>query len=226
MLFVSPVKLLIFDCDSTLSAIEGIDELARLRGPAVLERVAIMTNEAMDGKITVESVFSRRLDIIQPGHREVDRVGQLYVETVEPSARATIGFLKAQGWYPVILSGGFRQIIQPLADFLGIERIEAVDLFFSPDGNYKGFDQDFPTTRSGGKPLRINELRAELKPSKIIMVGDGGTDLETKPVVDLFIGFGRYVVRPNVKAGAAHFISDLAELPALLAVTLGTKIAS
>ena len=37
-----------FDCDSTLSSIEGIDELARLRG--VEERIVTLTNAAMDGK--------------------------------------------------------------------------------------------------------------------------------------------------------------------------------
>ncbi len=48
------------------------------------------------------------------------------------------------------------------------------------------------------------------------MVGDGVSDLETKPVVDLFVGFGRYTVRERVRAEADAFIKSLAELPALL----------
>ena len=66
VVITNPVKLILFDCDSTLSAIEGIDELARVRGPQVFAEVEAMTNAAMEGKITVQDVFSRRLAIIRP----------------------------------------------------------------------------------------------------------------------------------------------------------------
>jgi len=213
---VSAPKLLIFDCDSTLSSIEGIDELARVRGPEVFKRVEEMTNEAMDGKISVEAVFARRLEIIQPERSDVAAVGRQYIDTVEPTALATLAAVRAAGWTVIILSGGFRPIIRPLADFLGIERVEAVDLFFDANGRYTGFDEAYPTTRSGGKPEVIIRLKAELNPAKIVMVGDGASDLETKPVVDLFVGFGRYMARPKVMAQSAAFIHALDELPALL----------
>lgn len=213
---VSAPKLLVFDCDSTLSSIEGIDELARVRGPEVFKRVEEMTNEAMDGKISVEAVFGRRLEIIQPEAEHVAQIGRRYIDTVEPTALATLKAVRAAGWTPIILSGGFRPIIRPLADFLGIERVEAVDLFFDAEGRYTGFDEAYPTTRSGGKPEVIARLKAELKPARIVMVGDGVSDLETKPVVDLFIGFGRYMERAKVKAQAAAFVHALDELPGLL----------
>jgi len=215
-LVVTPPKLVIFDCDSTLSAIEGIDELARLRGPALFAQVEAQTTAAMEGKIPVEEVFGRRLALIRPHRTEVQQIGQLYIEQIEPTARATIAALKVAGWTPLILSGGFTPVIAPLAVCLGITRIEAVDLYFGPDGSYAGFDEKFPATRSGGKPIRIAALRQALQPSRIVMVGDGVSDLETKPVVDLFVGFGRYTVRERVRAEADAFIKSLAELPALL----------
>ena len=55
---MSSLKLLIFDCDSTLSAIEGIDELARVRGPEVFKRVEEMTNDAMDGSVACRQRFA------------------------------------------------------------------------------------------------------------------------------------------------------------------------
>ena len=214
-------KLIFFDCDSTLSAIEGIDELARGRGPQIFAQVEAMTTSAMEGKIPVEVVFARRLDIIQPRRADVEAVGRLYVEQVEPTARATINLLKTAGWTPVILSGGFRQAIAPLAAHLGIERVEAVDLFFDTQGNYRGFDEKFPATRSGGKPVRIAEIKEELAPRHIVMVGDGASDLETSPVVDLFAGFGRYTARAKVRAGAGVFVMSLDELPGVLLTRFG-----
>lgn len=212
----TPLKLIIFDCDSTLSSIEGIDELGRARGSEVFARVEAMTHDAMNGKLAVEAVFGERLRIIQPQAGDVAAVGRQYVETVEPTALATLETLRAAGWTPMILSGGFRNAIRPLADYLGIARVEAVDLFFDVEGNYAGFDEAYPTTRSGGKPEIIRALKAELRPARVVMVGDGASDLETTPEVDLFIGFGRYVAREKVKKQAAAFVFSLNEIPPLL----------
>ncbi len=209
-------KLICLDCDSTLSAIEGIDELARLRGLAVLGRVEEMTNDAMEGRLPVESVFERRLELIEPRSEDLAAVGRQYVATVEPTARDTIAALVARGWTVVIVSGGFTQAIQPLADYLGVTRIVAVELYFTPEGSYDGFDESAPTARSGGKAEVLARLREELKPETTVMVGDGVSDLEAKPQVDRFIGFGGYVVRPKVKAGADAFIVSLAELLKIL----------
>lgn len=214
---VSGPRLLVFDCDSTLSAIEGVDELARVRGAETFAAVEAMTHDAMDGRLPVEAVFGRRLEIIRPHRDDVEAVGRRYIATVEPTAAATIRDLRARGWIPLILSGGFRPAIRPLADYLGIERVEAVDLYFDDAGAYVGFDADYPTTRSGGKPEIIDRLRTELQPERIVMVGDGVSDLETSPVVDLFVGFGGYVQRARVRAEAARFIQQLTELTTILA---------
>ncbi len=206
------MKLIIFDCDSTLSAIEGIDELARGHGPEVFRQIEAMTHDAMEGRIPVESVFGRRLDIIRPTRADVAAIGERYIATVEPTARETIATLRERGWTPVIISGGFRPCIRPLAQFLGIERVEAVDLHFDAAGDYAGYDRDFPTTRSGGKPLVVARLKAEFRPAKVIAVGDGVSDLEMKPEVDLFVGFGGYVARPAVRSQAHCFLRNLGEI--------------
>ena len=215
---MSRPRLILFDCDSTLSSLEGVDELARLRGPEIFAASEAMTNAAMDGSISVESVFGRRLDLIQPSVEHVDAVARQYLETMEPTARATVAALRDRGWMPVIVSGGFRRAIRPLADQLGIERVEAVDLYFDPaTGAYRGFDTAFPTTRSGGKPEVVRRLRAELDPARVVMVGDGASDLEAKPEVDLFVGFAGYVRRTRVLREAHAVIEQLAQLPPLLA---------
>ena len=210
-------KLLLFDCDSTLSAIEGIDELGRLRGPEVFKAVEEMTTQAMDGSTPMESIFAKRLDMIKPTLKELESIGQKYIQQVEPTAVDTIKKLKAAGWTVIIVSGGFTQAIRPLAQYLGIERVEAVELRFKADGSYAGYVESCPTAKSKGKNVVALKLRDEFKAAQTILVGDGASDLEVKGDVDKMIGFGRYTARPKVKAGADAFITSLDQLISLLA---------
>lgn len=210
-------KLLLFDCDSTLSAIEGIDELGRLRGPEVFKAVEEMTTKAMDGSTPMESIFAKRLDMIKPTLKELESIGQKYIQQVEPTAMDTIKKLKAAGWTVIIVSGGFTQAIRPLAQYLGIDRVEAVELRFNTDGSYAGYVESCPTSKSKGKNVVALKLRSEFKAAQTILVGDGASDLEVKGDVDKMIGFGRYTPRPKVKAGADAFITSLDQLISLLA---------
>jgi len=210
------LKLICFDCDSTLSSVEGIDELARLRGPEIFATVEALTEDAMNGKIRIEEIFRLRLEAIRPTREDAAAIGRRYLATVEPTAKAAVDAFHAMGWTPVIISGGFRQAIRPLADALGIARIEAVDLYFAEDGTYKGFDADYPSTRSGGKIDIINTLRSELSPERVVMIGDGVSDLETKPVVDLFVGFGGFTTRDRVKRESEVFVTSLSAVTKLV----------
>ena len=209
-------KLLLFDCDSTLSAIEGIDELGRLRGPEVFKAVEDMTTQAMDGSTPMELIFAKRLDMIKPTLKELESIGQKYIQQVEPTAVDTIKKLKSAGWTVIIVSGGFTQAIRPLAQYLGIERVEAVELRFNADGSYAGYVESCPTAKSKGKNAVVLKLRDEFKAYQMILVGDGASDLEVKGDVDKMIGFGRYTARPKVKAGADAFITSLDQLITLL----------
>lgn len=209
-------KLLCLDCDSTLSAIEGIDELARFRGPAAFAAIEQMTRDAMEGRLALDEIFARRLELIRPTRDEVAEVGRRYLAHLEPGARATVATLRAAGWQPVIVSGGYTQAIAPLAAHLGIARIEAVALEFDAAGAYTGYDRAHPAARRGGKPEIIRALRAELHPRRTVLVGDGASDLEAREAVDLFVGFGRYARRAPVEAGAHAYILRLDELPPLL----------
>lgn len=210
------MKLIVFDCDSTLSAIEGIDELARARGQETFEEIEALTNAAMNGEVAINDIFARRLEIIRPDRASCGQVGQLYIDQIEPTAAKTLETLRANGWTAVIVSGGFTQVIEPLAKHLGIDRVEAVPLHFAADDSYAGFDTTAPPTRNGGKPEIIAQLKNELQPEQTVMVGDGISDLETQGKVDLFIGFGRYARRDRVAAEADHFVTSLDAIPALL----------
>lgn len=206
-------KFLFLDCDSTLCAIEGVDELAALRGPEVEQKVIELTNQAMDGTVPIDEVFGRRLDLIQPTQSMCEEVGTMYIERLSPHAEDVISELTSQGWKAIIISGGFTQVIEPVAKKLGIANIFAVDLIFDSTGNYQNFDSQSPTARNGGKPEIIEAFIKDKAPLQSVMLGDGISDLETNHVVDLFIGYGGVISRKVVEEQSKSFIMDFNELP-------------
>lgn len=201
---MSEIRIVFFDVDSTLSAIEGIDELAS--GNA---EIADLTEAAMNGEIPMNEVYGRRLEIIRPHRSRIDELGRLYVERMIPDAAEVVATLRDAGMEILIVSAGIRQAILPLAERLGIpERaVNAVELEFDAEGNYVDFDRRSPMTRNGGKETVVMNIRSRTK-GKAAFVGDGITDLEAKPAVNLFIGFGGVKARERVKAEADVFIEE------------------
>ena len=205
-------KLLFIDCDSTLSTIEGIDELAHAGGEDVFARVVALTHAAMNGEVPLDEVFPRRMKMIRPDRASCEAVAELYKNTVVPGVPELIREVKKAGWLPVILSGGFAPLIRPLAEELGIEHVEAVPLFLNEDGSYKGYGEDYPTTRNQGKNEVIRSWKEAMLPERVVMVGDGISDMETKLDVDRFIGFGGVVERPKGKEGCDYWLTSMTPL--------------
>lgn len=202
----------IFDCDSTLSAIEGIDELAG--GPP---EVKALTDAAMRGEVPLQEVYGRRLALVRPDRARVVALGARYVETLVPGARATVGALLAAGVRVRVLSGGVRPAVLVLARELGLGEadVAAVALRFAPDGSYAGYDESSPLARSGGKAEVIRSWRAEL-PGPVLLVGDGMTDLEARPAADAFAAFTGVAARAPVVAGADYVVDDMAAVRRLV----------
>lgn len=190
----------IFDCDSTLCTVEGIDELAGEEHRSEIER---LTDAAMRGAVPLEDVYGRRLAIISPTRRQLDELAELYVHTLVPGARETVAALRQAGVRVRIISGGLRPPVERLARALEVpvSDVAAVDIFFDAGGGYAGFDESSPLARSMGKFEVIAGWRDELPPP-VMLVGDGVTDLEAKGAVDTFVAFAGVVEREPVVAGA------------------------
>ena len=209
-----------FDCDSTLSRIEGIDELATRFRPGLGAPIEKLTQEAMDGLRSIESVYAERLRLIAPTAAEVDAIGALYAETLVDGAAATIRALQAAGKRVGIVSGGLRQAVLVAAQALGIATLDvhAVDIWFHADGTYRDFDRASPFARGSGKREFVRALAAELRPC--LFVGDGTTDLAVQGEAELFVGFGGVVCRPRVEREAEVFVRGPSLAPVLeLALT-------
>jgi len=215
MVLQPPFKRIVFDCDSTLSSVEGVEELATT--DELRASIEALTREAMTGKVPLDEIYGRRLELMDPRQRDVNRIGPRYIETAVPGAREVISALHALDKEVRIVSGGLRLPVVTFGLWLGIrdERIDAVQVSFDKHGRYKDFDRNSPLTRNGGK----QELIAAMTPMRTVLIGDGITDAETREVVDGFVCFGGVVYREEV-AALADAVVDTADLKALLPVIL------
>lgn len=218
MLWLS-FDLIIFDCDSTLSLIEGIDELARLAGQEA--EIAALTQRAMDGDIPLEDVYEHRMVTVRPTRAQLRAVKKAYRDQVVPDAHETIAALHRMGKEVFIVSGGLREAVADFGEWLGVppDRIFAVGMEYNQlSGDWWQYHrqneaeqylsvENHPLTTTGGKIAIIeNEIRARHK-GRAMLIGDGLSDLEARPAVDLFVGFGGAVKRARIAAEADVFIA-------------------
>lgn len=161
----------------------------------------------MNGEIQLEEVYARRLDMIRPTRSAVEALGQQYVASMVPGAEETVARLREAGAVIHLVTAGIEQAVRPLADRLGIRPVSAVRLRFAADGSYAGFDPSV-LTQGGGKEIVVRDIRARSH-GTAALIGDGASDLEAKPALDLFIGFGGVHIRPRVRDNADVFVTDL-----------------
>jgi phosphoserine phosphatase len=208
-------RLVFFDVDSTLAALEGIDFLAG-GNPEVIR----LTEAAMNGDIALDEVYGRRLEIIRPGVADVERLAAEYKRRLVPGAAEVIRRLLAEGAVVHLVTAGIEQAILPLAEHLGIRpsAVHAVRLDFDAGGAYAGYDRSSFLTRSGGKSIVIRDVRARSH-GRAVLIGDGITDAEAAGAVDMFIGFGGVTMRERVRKVAGSWIAE-ASLAGLLPMLL------
>ena len=229
MLRWTTYDLVFFDCDSTLSTIEGIDELARLKGKE--QRVGLLTQKAMDGDLDLSEVYGKRLRAINPTRTQLESIKNLYEQTIVEDAALVIAALLKLPRHVYIISGGLLDAVRGFGERLGVQRdhIRAVELEYNElsgewwkyydhrieaQQRYLDYD-DGPLTVSSGKPQIVRELAGSTW-GRRILVGDGASDLATKNNgVDLFVGFGGVVVREKVENEADVFVYSTSLAPIL-----------
>lgn len=208
-------RSIVFDVDSTLSGIEGIDWLAAQRGPEVEAWSAALTERAMNGHIPIEAVYGERMGRVKPSKEEIDELGRIYVERIVAGAREVIAEFRERQIEAVMVSGGLREAILPLARELGVDekRVYAVSIYFDERGEYAGFEETSLMTRQNGKRLTVRDMGLR---GPILAVGDGMTDSEIRPVVDGFAAFTAFTRREPVIQRADFVIENFDQLRELV----------
>lgn len=196
----------VFDVDSTLVTIEGLDFLADLKGKG--STLKELTIKAMNGNLSFRKSMEIKMEAISPSREDIVAMGKAYIKNITPGVKETISVLKKSGLMVWVLTGNFQPAVGMLASHIGIDKAFVItnDIYFDKNGQYLGFDVENPLSNNGGKTEIMRKFKRKM--GKAVYVGDGGTDLETKEVTDLFIGFGGVVRRPKVEAGADVYITE------------------
>jgi HAD superfamily phosphoserine phosphatase-like hydrolase len=212
-------RTVVFDVDSTLAAIEGIDWLAALRDADTRRECESLTTRAMAGEIPIEAVYAQRLTRIAPTATELQQLANAYIAKLEPGAPALVHDLVHAGVSVHLVSGGLRRALLPLAQVLGVSdtQVHAVELAADVDGALSRLDGVQPLATQRGKPQVIAELLAGGSiHAPVAMIGDGSTDAATRGVVDQFFAYTGVVARAAVVAKADAVISDFVDAYVLL----------
>ena len=189
-------KLVVMDVDSTLIEQEVIDLLAEACG--VGEQVRSITESAMRGELDFETSLRKRVSLLkgQPSTFIDDVAAKI---SLTPGARTLIRTLNKLGHGVGLVSGGFSQVIDPIAQQLGIVNVRSNTLEIINNaltGNLTG-----PIINRAGKAQALKDFAAVEKISlaNTIAIGDGANDLDMIATAGLGIAFN---AKPKVQEAA------------------------
>lgn len=204
----------VFDVDSTLIEDEVIELLADVAGRRA--EVAEITERAMAGELDFAESLVRRVETLKGLPVSVfDQV--LAKVRVTPGAEALIHRIHESGGRVGAVSGGFTQVLNPLADRLGLDFARANELEVA-DGLLTGrvIGQIVDKAAKAHSLLEWAE-RLNFKQAQTVAVGDGANDLEMMSWAGLSVAFNaKSIVREKADIVVAK--QDLLEIAAILGV--------
>jgi phosphoserine phosphatase len=210
-------RLIVFDVDSTLVQGEVIEMLAARVGAQ--DAVAAITDAAMRGELDFAASLRQRVATLAGLPADVlDDVGQQLELT--PGARTTLRTLRRLGYHVGVVSGGFRQVIEPLAHELMLDFVAANELEIV-DGKLTGRVTGPVVDRAGkAKALRDFAHQAGVPMEQTVAVGDGANDIDMLAAAGLGVAFNaKPALREVADASLSHPYLDTVLF--LLGVTRG-----
>ncbi|MEY4618696.1 MAG: hypothetical protein RL101_882 [Actinomycetota bacterium] len=203
--------LVVFDVDSTLIEDEVIELLADVAGKRA--EVAAITERAMQGELDFAASLIERVSTLAGLPDSVfDEVGKRI--RITKGAKELIDAVHHAGGRVGAVSGGFTQVLNPLADILNLDFARANDLEVS-DGKLTGKVIGKIIDRTAKKEALLEwAQRADFKLEQTVAVGDGANDLEMMEVAALSVAFN---AKPIVKE-KANLVLDSGNLADLIGV--------
>jgi phosphoserine phosphatase len=195
------VGLVALDMDSTLIAIECIDEIADMLG--IKTAVAAITAAAMRGEIDFRESLERRVALL--AGLDEGALQRVYDERVvlSPGAERMLEGFKAVGAKTLLVSGGFTFFTDRLAARLGIDAT-AANILEIAGGKLTG-RVVAPVVDARAKAARFKAMRQRFVAGDAIAVaiGDGANDLPMLKAADVSVA---YRAKPLLRAHATYAI--------------------
>lgn len=199
--------LVVFDVDSTLIEDEVIELLAEVAGKR--EEVAAVTERAMAGELDFAQSLIERVATLEGLPDSVFADVQSRIKITQ-GAKETIQAIQAAGGKVGAVSGGFNQLLSPLAQILNLDYARANQLEVV-DGRLTGKVIGKIIDRTA-KAQALSEWSADSGLIRTVAVGDGANDLEMLATAELGVAFN---AKPIVREKADVVIEGL-DLRALL----------
>jgi phosphoserine phosphatase len=202
-------KLLVADMDSTIIAVECLDELAEMAG--LKPGIAAITERAMRGEIDFEAALRQRVGMLKG--LPLSALERTYAERVRlnPGAKSLIATMRARGAHTLLVSGGFRYFTRRVAEAAGFHAERGNALL--DDGARLTGEIGEPILGREGKLQALEEAVAALGigMEDSLAVGDGANDLAMIKRAGLGVAYhAKPVVAEAAAASIAH--NDLTTL--------------
>jgi len=189
-------RLVVMDVDSTLIQDEVIELIAEHAGCA--DQVAEVTGRAMAGELDFAESLAQRVALLE-GVPESALAQVRSKVKLTPGARTLCRTLNNLGYQIALVSGGFHEVVDPIAQELGIQQVRANRLEIA-DGLLTGRTVG-PVVDRAGKAAALREFAAVhgVSLERTVAIGDGANDLDMLALAGLGIAFN---AKPVVRAQA------------------------
>lgn len=206
-------RVFVSDMDSTMIGQECIDELADFAG--IKDRIAEITERAMQGELDFAEALTERVRLL--GGLGEDAIQQCLDERIRdmPGARTLVATLKAHGCATVLVTGGFHQFADPVAEQLGFERVVGNRLAVS-HGRLSGALVGEIVDSSVKEAVLRGEVEARGGAASLA-TGDGANDIPMLVAAQYGVA---YHAKPKARAAANGAIDrgDLTDVLRLLGI--------
>ncbi len=213
-----PNRKFVFDFDSTLTSVEGLDVLAEIslkdnpEKERIVNEIQEITDLGIDGDISFTDSLSRRIALLKANKTQLVELIAFLKTKLSFSIDVNRAFFDKHKDQIYVISCGFKEFIDPVVEELGIipERVFANTFKFDEFGNIIGFDQLNPLSQHNGK---VNCLKGSGIKGEIQIIGDGYSDfvMRKEGVADKFFAYTENVTRKKATDNADFVVASLDE---------------
>lgn len=218
MTAIKEKKIFIIDFDSTITKVEGLDQLAAIAlahssdGTKVVQQIKELTDAGMNGELSLSESLSKRMSLLNANKKHVDALVEFLLENISESFERNKKFLQEYADQILVVSSGFKDFIIPVVSYLGLkaENVYANTFIYDDHGDIIGVDNSNVLSQTGGKIELVKSLNLD---AHVSVIGDGFTDYEIKQhgLADRFYAFVENVERQKVVDVADFTIKSLDE---------------